>query len=630
MLAAVPLSIYATPRAVTSAPPALREDFPRRIHRVVIGVRYTLRRWTPMAVAVAALLALYAAMAWTASWSNGASPAEGLQLAAGYNIWRHDDFRIDGANGDLVKRWATIPYLFTRPKFVGEADPAWREGRGHELANRFFFELGNPPDSLLRQGRAMITLLGVVTGLLVFWCSREIFGAVGGLISLAVFAFSPPMLAFGGIVSTDMAITLTLFAATVCMWRLLHLITPARLGASLAVTGLMVLAKPTALVIVPIAAGLAVVRLIAGGALIARWRRASWTTESRRAQLAIFAALGFAHLLAGWAAIWAHYEFRYTASPRPADATLTFLTRPAREGVPQPLAGAIDWIERAHFLPEGFRAGIDQRLSADDDQGRFMKGKWKTGGPAPTFRYAIGAKARPALFLLLAFGAIGWWWTRCNSGIAFWTTGAEFGADSPSLYATTPHLALIGCYLAVAMTEGLGHRHVLASYPALYVLAGAVTVAPWQRMPRLKWAVPALLGWLAVDSIAIRPHYLAYIDQPARGPAIVDKQPVDRSIRAEGMGQRAEGNGERMGTVEQSHQHLPFNASAWSQRLNRSAIFVLNPIHPTVNGTAGPTSLDRPFDKLEAFQSKQPMAVSLSNRLEASPSTKHFETANLR
>ena len=149
-------------------------------------------------VCVVALLIAYAAMSYTASFTKGVSFDEGQQLAVGYNIWLNDDYRIEGANGDFIKRWATLPFLLSRPTFVGRDDPHWQRGEAYQMGNRFFFGLGNQPEALLWQGRAMVVLLGVATGWLVFAWSRALFGTAGGLVALVVFASSPHMLALGG------------------------------------------------------------------------------------------------------------------------------------------------------------------------------------------------------------------------------------------------------------------------------------------------------------------------------------------------------------------------------------------------------------------------------------------------
>ena len=427
---------------------------------------------------VAGLLAAYAVMAWTASLAKGVSFDEGVQLAVGYNEWLRGDFRIEGANGDLVKRWATLPFLISRPHFLSPYDPLWQRADSYEFGRRFLFELGNAPDALLAQARAMVTLLGVATDLLVLACSRALFGRSGALVSLALFAFSPHMLAFGGIVSTDMSVILMLPASTWCIWRLLHEVTVTRVIASAGCCGLLLLAKMTAVVIFPITAVLIAVRFAANPPLIVRWRTKSWELRRRRPQAMLALALVICHALAGWAAIWAHYDFRYSATP-PGYGLAAALPPPSyADGRPGPAAAVVQFTREHRLLPEGYCHGVEWLLGSDDKLPAFMRGQIKLGGWRAFFPYAIWVKTHPTLFALVAFGGWAWWRARRNpvAGAA----GAD--GDPPSFYAATPFVTLIGVYLAVAVTENinLGHRHVLPIYPALYVLAGSVVLG-WRR-----------------------------------------------------------------------------------------------------------------------------------------------------
>jgi hypothetical protein len=475
-------------------------------------------------VAAAGLLIVYAAMAFSASLTKGVSFDEGQQLAVGYNIWLNNDYRIEGANGDFIKRWATLPYLVSRPKFVGRDDPYWRRAEPYEVGYKFFFEVGNRPEELLRQGRAMMVLLGVATGWLVFAWSRKLFGTAGGLISLGLFVFSPHMLAFGAIVSTEMSIVLLLFAATGCIWRLLHVVTWGRVAVSLAVVGMLVLAKLSALVILPITAVLIGVKFVAGGPLAVGWRGRWWRLASRASQAGVVAALVGLHAVSGWTAIWAHYGFRYAASPVPTDTSLGLRVAAQRVTVAPAVAAGTEWARRAHFFPEGFQRGVEELLASDNHLGAFMAGDWKLGGWRGFFPYAIWVKTRPALLLLLVVAAVGWWWARRNRDEASGTAGG------PSLYAVAPWLVLPAVYLSVAMAEdiNLGHRHVLPIYPALYVLAGAAALiasAAWGRA-----VVAALLVWMVRDSVAVRPNYLAFFGAQAGGPAKGYTRLVDSSL----------------------------------------------------------------------------------------------------
>ena len=124
----------------------------------------TLRRSNWPALAAFVLLSIYAAMSLGAALHKGASFDEQEELAVGYQIWTHHDFRMEGANGDLIKRWATLPYLFTRPTAAATDNDYWQKARAYRFGYEFFFQSGNAPEWLLLQGRAMAVLGVVVIG----------------------------------------------------------------------------------------------------------------------------------------------------------------------------------------------------------------------------------------------------------------------------------------------------------------------------------------------------------------------------------------------------------------------------------------------------------------------------------
>ena len=516
-----PLESAGSPGRVRGPAAFLRSALARRRPRPRV-------RWASLAVF--ALVALYGTLAWTASLSKGVSFDEGLQLAVGYNLWRNDDYRIEGANGDFVKRWATLPFLLTRPAFVDHRDWFWRMGAPYELAHRFFFQLGNRPESLLQQGRAMIVLLGIATGLLVFAWARNLFGPIGGLISLGLFAFSPHMLAFGAIVSTDMSITLMLLASTWCIWRLLHAITWPRLLISLAVFGLLVLAKPSALVILPITAVLVMVRLIQGPSLSVRLGH-DRRVAGRLGQAGFFAGCAALHVLAGLGAVWSHYGFRYAASPNPADPSIRLYSLSYRDGTSEPLRRTLTWMRTSRIVPEGFYHGVHELAANDDEIVSFLDGEWTVGGRAAFFPYAIWVKTSPALFGLLAGSAAIAMWMRRRAGREPPETAADGAA--PSWYALAPLFALIGCYLAIAITEDLniGHRHILPIYPALHILAGGVGLIALRLGRAGRAAVfAAALAWPITESLAAWPDYLAYFGPQAGGTDEGYRRLVDSSM----------------------------------------------------------------------------------------------------
>lgn len=480
---------------------------------------------------MAGLLIFYVAMALSASWQKGLSFDEGLQIAVGYNIWLRDDLRIEASNGDLVKRWATLPFLLSQPEFPPTENRFWREGAAYELAFTFFYDLGNDPRSLIRQSRAMVLVFGVATGLLVYICSRELFGALGGLISLTLFVSSSSMLVFGAMVSTEMTVCCTLLGSVWCIWRLLHRVTWGRLLGSLVFLGLLVLAKLTFVLILPLTAVMVVVKLAGGRPL--EWQLGpSRRIHTRSAQAAIFAGLCGLHVLIGWTAVWAHYDFRYVASPKPDDPGITLLPH-TLDPIDPRAAAFFAWSRRTHFLPEAYLHGTEWILGSNDRQAAFMNGRWKFGGWRSFFPYAMWVKTHPSLLLLLLFSLGGWWaLRRIHVGP---TPAVGIPPDPPgeSLgYRATPFFTLVAIYIAVAITWDLniGFRHALPIYPAAYVLAGALA-AVWTRhgLPA-RGAIALLLGWHVSGPLTIYPHYLAYFSPVAGGPAKGYRHLVDSSL----------------------------------------------------------------------------------------------------
>jgi hypothetical protein len=494
------------------------------------SLRSTRLTW-PVASAVAALLAAYVIMALAASWQKGMSFDEGEQIAVGYNIWQRHDFRMEAANGDLVKRWATLPLLVSQPALPSTATPTWRAGAAYEMAHSFFFNQGNDARTILRQTRPMIALLGAATGLLVFFCSRELFGPLGGLISLTLFVSSSSMLAFGGMVSTEMAVCLTLLGAAWSIWRLLHHLTWGRLASSLIFIALLVLAKPSAMVIFPLTALLVAVKLIRGRPLA--WSLgAPRLVPSRSAQAGIFAGLFVLHGLVGWTAVWAHYDFRYVASPQPTAPDIT-LPRQARDPVDPRVASFLTWSRRTHFLPEGFLHGIELLLSQNESQAAFMDGQWKFGGWRTFFPYAMWVKTHPSLWLVVVLVAVGshrqW---RSPPALSLLPASAPHPPPATLLYQATPFFALVAVYIGIAITWDLniGFRHALPIYPAIYVLTGMLALLWSQHGQAIKTAVTALLLWHASGPVGIFPHYLAYFSPVAGGPTQGYRRLVDSSL----------------------------------------------------------------------------------------------------
>ena len=96
----------------------------------------------------------------------------------------------------------------------------------------------------------------------------------------------------------------------------------------------------------------------------------------------------------------------------------------------------------------------------------------------------------------------------------------------------TPLAALFAVYWATSLASHLniGHRHILPTYPVLFIAAGWLgRWLDWRR-PLAASLVLGLTCWHLGESLRVRPHYLAYFNELVGGPANGWRHLVDSSL----------------------------------------------------------------------------------------------------
>jgi hypothetical protein len=91
---------------------------------------------------------------------------------------------------------------------------------------------------------------------------------------------------------------------------------------------------------------------------------------------------------------------------------------------------------------------------------------------------------------------------------------------------------LFGVYWATSLTSHLniGHRHILPTYPVLFIAAGWLGRWLDPRRPVLAVCIASAVLWHAAESVRARPHYLAYFNAIAGGPQNGWRHLVDSSL----------------------------------------------------------------------------------------------------
>ncbi len=237
-------------------------------------------------------------------------------------------------------------------------------------------------------------------------------------------------------------------------------------------------------------------------------------------------------------AIWASFGFRYAIVTTPENWTRNVKDGPQRDGSYSD--GMIRFAQDHHLLPEAYLGGFRYQLATQVRQS-FFNGQHTVYGSRGFFPYCIAVKTPLSVFALLALA--GWMYLRgapdTNADVT--TTRSRRLAR---LYEIAPLVALLGVYWAFALTSSLniGLRHLLPTYPPMFILAGAAALcfqAPSAAARRPASSLArCLIQGIAVTALVINvveacwcwPHYLAYFNLLAGGASHGYRHLVDSSL----------------------------------------------------------------------------------------------------
>jgi len=468
-----------------------------------------LDRLAPVAVAV--ILLLHAAVALWAAAQESVTADEILYVTGGYYIDRYGDYRIQPENGVLPQRLHGLAALWTgatTPPLAG--NEYWRTSSNLVNSYQFFYETGHDHVPMLQLARTLNTLFSLGAGLLVFLWARHLAGTAAGLVAVTLYAADPHVLAHAALATSDMAAVFLLFASASAFWWQLAAPGWRRTGLSALVFGLACVAKYSAVLLIPVFAVLLLWR-IAGE----RDRLRDWLRRG--------AGLVALHVLGAVAVIWLCYGFRYSGfSPAlpPADhyASAWSEVLPYIGWQGKVVALACQW----RLLPEAFLYGYAWVVQSASARAAFLAGDYGIYGWTSFFPLAFAWKSTLALLvgLALALVALARRWLARRALIA---------AD---LQRVAPLVVFLAVYAAFSLTSRLniGHRHLLPIYPLLYIWVGAWVACVQAPPGGRSGLIAALIAVQVMASANVAPHFLAFFNRLAGGPANGYRLLVDSSL----------------------------------------------------------------------------------------------------
>ncbi|HKD85746.1 MAG TPA: glycosyltransferase family 39 protein [Terriglobales bacterium] len=412
------------------------------------------------------LLAAFAAQSLWFIKTQSLTYDEPGHIIAGLEAWHQGRFQMWTDHPPLGRFWLTLPIARSQVEITQQP-----LARGYRVT-----AIQPGAEWIARHTRPMNTLLGLALGLTLWFATRRIFSEGAANVALALFAFTPSLIANFSVATTDGigALFVFLTAWQLVRWRQ----NPSRLQTALMglVLGGLMLSKlytPPELLL-----ALVLMLFIHSGRYgdVSPWRP-------------VLAALVVALLI--W---WAGYLFHVShvkvgngqvVASFPKRETKTWATKSKLK---------LDLYVPAGEYFEGLR-----EVALSSHRGReawFLGSVYRAGAPKLYYPVVIGLKWPTILLLLFALSflfGLGRSVRASNDLFIFWT------------------FALVFFVFAFQSHFGIGERHILPLYPFALMIAGGI----WEHARQHRAAMAALILLVclnAADCLRYAPDYLAYFN----------------------------------------------------------------------------------------------------------------------
>lgn len=466
-------------------------------------------------------------------------------LSAGVSHWRTGTFSLYNVNPPLWGMVAVLPVLPFHPQ-LPSVDSNIPGGRIEWQVSRLFAE-ANSVDywTMIRLSRITGAVWSVLAGIVIYRWSRGLFGETAGLIGLTLWCFDPNIIAHASLLTSDMPLTLAVFAATYGFRA--YLKQPSWEGAVLCgiALGLTQVTKFTALILYLVWPFLWFLQRTALGRRGAcspsdepsRSENSSGEGDGdRKGAKATIGQLGIL-LVTSLIVINACYAFDGSFQKL---KQFEFFSQALRDGEEHDRGGNRfrgSWLGEIPIpLPADFVRGLDiQRVDFEKGMPSYLDGEVRQTGWWYYYLAAFLYKVPLGTIILIILAAV----------LAFKRSTSRINCLD-ELFIWFPALSIL---TIVSSQTGFNHhfRYVLPVLPFFFVAASRVglffdrprTVPSERNQRRLAGgslpsfpavAVTFLLGWTILSSVSVVPHSLAYFNEIAGGPDEGYKHLIDSNI----------------------------------------------------------------------------------------------------
>ncbi len=431
---------------------------------------------------------------------------EPSHLVAGISHWHFGTFDLERVNPPLIRLVATGPAVLAEPK------TEWRKydasvGARSERRIRGDFISANEErifwlHTLARWACIPFSLLG---GYISFRWAGELYGQAAGILALALWCFSPNILASGQMITPDAGAAALGVAAAYVFWRWLERPSWTQAVYSGIVLGLAELTKTTWIVLFLLWPLLW---------LVWRQRRAEaesgepkaeggWKRETCQLLMILLLALYVLNLGYGFEGSFqklGEYGFVSEALGGPSeDSAASFVGRNRFHDT---------WLAQMPVpLPKNYLMGIDlQKWDFERKMWSYLRGEHRLGGWWYYYLYALAIKVPLGTWLLIVLAA----------GLGLFARGYTAGWRNELVL-----LAPIAVILTLVSSQtGFNHhlRYVLPIFPFAFIWISKVAQAVQFGHRKIIVIAGAALLWSVGSSLWVYPHSLSYFNELVGGP----------------------------------------------------------------------------------------------------------------
>lgn len=421
------------------------------------------RAWSappPKTAALAGvLIVIFAAQIYFESRTKSPSSDEPPHIASGLAYVETGNFRGNLQHPPLLKELSGLSLRlggvhwprnaetekFLRGDFRPGSQPDWAIGRK--------LIIDNGPDRVMFWARLPLLLIACLLAAVVYLWGRQLFGGRAALGALLLCTLDPTILGHAVFVTMDVGMAAFTALFFFALWNYTRHPTALRLVLSGLALGAALGAKFSALLLIPVAAGLLLAAVIWPVTPSAQWRR----------RLGLNALAFLAICVVAFVVVQALYFF-------PSDPLMYI---------------------RGLRLVNADHSPYNQAFLAGDFQSRF----------ASYFAAAYVLKEPLASILLAGVGFV----------VLLRSRAVPFVGK---LFILVPPVAVFVGHTALA--DNLGVRYIIPALPFLHLAGGLALAALWQVTARWGRCVAvALCGWLVLAAAGVYPDHLSYFNEAA-------------------------------------------------------------------------------------------------------------------